>query len=51
MRQNSIITLTDHNKEEIEKLKQQREEMMKDFEKRKEGKQNYSKDKIFKLIQ
>lgn len=37
MRQNSIITLTDHNKEEIEKIKMQKEEVLKDFEARKLG--------------
>lgn len=37
MRQNSIITLTDHNKEEIEKLKIQREQIIKNYEEKKNG--------------
>lgn len=37
MRQNSIITLTDHNKEEINKLKLQKEQIVKDFEEKKLG--------------
>lgn len=37
MRQNSIVTLTDHNKEEIEKLKMQREQIIKDYEEKKIG--------------
>lgn len=38
LRQNSIITLSDHNREEIQKLKKQREEVQKEFEEKKTGK-------------
>lgn len=34
-RQNAIITLSDHNKQEIEDLKKQKEELIKDFESKK----------------
>lgn len=37
MRQNSIITLSDHNKQEIENLKKQREDLIKEFEAKKLG--------------
>ena len=37
MRQSSVITLSDHNKQEIENLKIQRENMVKDFEAKKQG--------------
>ena len=40
MRQNSIITLSDHNKQEIENLKQQKENIMKEFETKKLALQN-----------
>ena len=40
MRQNSIITLSDHNKQEIENIKQQKEEIMKEFEERKQALHN-----------
>ena len=40
MRQNSIITLSDHNKQEIESLKEQKENLMKEFETKKQSLQN-----------
>ena len=38
LRQNSIVTLSDYNREEIEKLKRQREEVQREFEEKKTGK-------------
>lgn len=35
MRQNAIITLSDQNKKEVEDIKQQRENTIKDFEEKK----------------
>lgn len=43
MRQSSIITLSDHNRQEIENLKKQKEEIQKEFEEKKTGKTIYSK--------
>ena len=40
MRQNSIITLSDHNKQEIESLKEQKGNLMKEFETKKQSLQN-----------
>ena len=41
MRQSSIITLSDHNRQEIENLKKQKEEIQKEFEEKKTGKTTY----------
>lgn len=48
MRQSSIITLSDHNRQEIENLKKQKEEIQKEFEEKKTGKTTYSK--LFKFF-
>ena len=45
MRQNSIITLSDQNKQEIQNLKEQKETIMKEFETKKQ-----SMAKIVKFI-
>lgn len=37
MRQNSIVTLSDHNRQEIENLRKQKEDVQKDFEEKKKG--------------
>ncbi len=37
MRQNSIITLSDQNKQEIQNLKEQKETIMKEFETKKQS--------------
>ena len=37
MRQNSIITLSDQNKKEIEDINKQKEQMIKAFEEKKSG--------------
>ena len=37
MRQNSIITLSDQNKQEIQNLKEQKESIMKEFETKKQS--------------
>lgn len=39
-RQNAIITLSDHNKQEIEELKRQKDTIIKDFEAKKLAFQN-----------
>ena len=49
MRQSSIITLSDHNRQEIENLKKQKEEIQKEFEEKKTGK-TYSKLFKFKFL-
>ena len=46
MRQNSIITLSDQNKQEIQNLKEQKETIMKEFETKKQ-----SKVKILKFLE
>ena len=39
-RQNAIITLSDHNKQEIEDLKKEKENIIKEFETKKSALQN-----------
>ncbi len=41
LRQNSIITLSDQNKQEIENLKIQKEELIKEFETKKQSNFEY----------
>jgi hypothetical protein len=47
MRQNSIITLSDQNKQEIQDLKEQKETIMKEFETKKQSIVKYKKFRTF----
>lgn len=49
MRQNSIITLSDYNKQEIENIKKQKEEVERTFEEKKKGTYHLTFDVLMKL--